>query len=90
MSHQWVPAAGVIGREMEGQMVLISPTNGKIRVLNATGAMIWQALKAGKGREAIVDEIVAAFGITAESARSDFDRFLADLCARNLLIERTP
>lgn len=90
MSAATLPAAGVISRELDGQMVLVSPEDGKIRVLNATGAAIWRLLQSAETQDAIVGALARDFDIPLTVAKADVTRFIEDLLARGLLTRQSP
>lgn len=52
---------------------------------NGTGGRLWKALVDGATRDALIQDLVDAYGIDAKQAGDDVDRFLADLTAAGLL-----
>lgn len=47
--------------------------------LNETGALLWQALEQGGGREEMADALTKEYIVTREQALADVDEFLAKL-----------
>jgi hypothetical protein len=76
-SLEWLDADGEIVALDEEALVYLTA--------NESGALLWQALAAGASREALVDRLVATFGIDPGQAGRDVDAFLAELERRSLL-----
>lgn len=72
-------------RILDGDAVIISPRNGKIRVLNHSGAVIWQQLVAEKSVSEIINALVDQYEISLEQAHADLETFLNDLTQRGLV-----
>lgn len=72
-------------RILDGDAVIISPRNGKIRVLNHSGAVIWQQLVAEKSVPEIISALVDQYEISLEQAHADLETFLNDLTQRGLV-----
>jgi hypothetical protein len=77
--------SNIIWRQVDENTVVVTPQSGKMRVLNGVGSTIWQLLAAGHSSAAIVEHLVAQYEVSAGQARTDLDRFLADLTERNLI-----
>ena len=85
MNQSYRPVDGLIARVVDGQMVLVSPTSGIIRVLNEVGTVIWQSLQAGAAPAGASAAVVAAYDVDPDQARHDVELFLDDLSRRQLL-----
>ena len=72
-------------REIRGEFVVIDTKSGNYHIFNKVGRLIWQGLEAGRESEAIVDELVSSYQVTAEQARRDFEAFAANLRGYGLL-----
>ena len=76
-------------RKINGEVVLIDPSNSQMRQLNAVGGCVWEALE----RPASVDELVGIvcerFETPSENARTDVETFIGKLLKRSL-IEAVP
>jgi len=69
------PASDIIARNLVESAVLIRLQTNKIYELNATGARIWDLLKAGCTEEQLVDALVAEFSVD----RHDLSKAVAEL-----------
>jgi hypothetical protein len=78
---------GVAWREIDGEIVALDAPTSTYLAANRTGALLWQALAKGATDEDLVSRLVETFGIDAETARADVERFLGELAARGLLEE---
>jgi hypothetical protein len=72
-------------RILEGDAIIVSPRNGKIRVLNQSGAFIWQLLAAEQSILEISNALVEQYEISQEQAFLDLEAFLHDLTQRGLV-----
>jgi hypothetical protein len=72
-------------REIDGEVIALEARGSTYVAANGAGTLLWRALAAGTTRDALVDELVDAYGIDRERAAADADRFLADLTAQGLL-----
>ena len=75
--------AGVHWRRVDDEVVLLDGT--RYLTVNAAGAELWPLLEAGAEREALVDRLVAAFGLERDCAGEDVDRFVRQLSELGLL-----
>lgn len=75
----------VAQREIEGQLLLLTPNDDVLYTLNGTGRLAWERLVAGASRHEIVETIVATYGIAAEKAASDLDAFARELEKKGVL-----
>ena len=72
-------------REIEGEMVAVDIRTSTYLSANRSGMALWEPLSEGTSRAALVETLVAAFGIDHGDAAADVDAFLAELRARDLL-----
>jgi Coenzyme PQQ synthesis protein D (PqqD) len=72
-------------REIDGEIVALEARGSTYVAANGAGTLLWRALSDGTTREALVDELVRAYGIEREQASADTDRFLAQLDEQGLL-----
>ena len=74
----------IVVRRIAGEILLI-PVKGKIAdlqrvfVLNPIGERIWRGIAESRPIGEIVDEIVASYEVTRETAQSDVLEFLTEL-----------
>jgi Coenzyme PQQ synthesis protein D (PqqD) len=74
-------------RTVDDEMIAIDVRDSTYLTANDSGALLWQALAAGTTREALAGNLVEAYGIDADTAAADVERFLTDLRERGLLDE---
>ena len=72
-------------REIDGEIIALEARGSTYVAANGAGTLLWRALSEGATREALVDELVRAYGIEREQAGADTDRFLAQLDEQGLL-----
>jgi hypothetical protein len=72
-------------REIDGEVIALEARGSTYVAANGAGTLLWHALAAGTTRDALAGELVRAYGIDAERAAADADRFLAALAAQGLL-----
>lgn len=57
----------------------------KTVMLNECGAFLWQGCQNGKTEEAIAQELCREYGIPAERAKTDVERFIGQLKEQRIL-----
>lgn len=78
--------AGLIWREVDDGTVIVSPTAGKIRVLNQIGSTIWELVDGTRSVTAIEAQLVEIFtDVPRERISQDLQTFLTDLTNRGLV-----
>jgi len=75
----------LIWRLLDGEVVIVSPATGEIRVLNQVGAAIWQQLVTGSQVEEITKTLVQQYALSPQQAEADVCAFLDDLTNRELI-----
>jgi hypothetical protein len=77
-------APETVSREIDGQAVVIHLEDGRVRTLNPTGSVVWQALD-GRPLDALLAHLIAAFpGEPPDRLRSDLEAFLTELLDRGM------
>lgn len=77
-------APETVSREIDGRAVVIHLEDGRVRTLNPTGSVVWQALD-GRSLEELLTHLVATFpGEPQERLQGDLEVFLSDLIERGL------
>ncbi len=76
----------IIWRVLDDGVVLVSPSAGKVRVLNEVGSFVWQLLDGTRTVAQIEQEIAANFDVGSEKAAFDVNNFLEELAAKDLLV----
>ena len=72
-------------RTVENEAVIITPSEGIIRVLNGVGTLIWQHLDGTRSLSEICDIICGEFDIGPEDAANDLSEFIEDLEKKKLI-----
>jgi hypothetical protein len=81
------PDPDVICRGLGDSAVLLHLTTNEIFELNATGYRIWQMLGEGLGREEMRSRLMREFNVAREQVEGELDELLAQLSARQLVVE---
>jgi hypothetical protein len=74
-------------REIDRDVIALETRESVYLAADGAGALLWRLLARGATREALADELVAAYGIERERALADTDRFVEQL-AEHGLVER--
>lgn len=77
--------SGVLGREMDGELVLVHPSQGKVRVLNGVGGRLWALMDGQRTVADLAQTIAGEYEVDLARARADAAAFCADLMGRGLL-----
>ncbi|MCX5751251.1 MAG: PqqD family protein [Candidatus Saganbacteria bacterium] len=65
-------------REEEDEALIFNPDNGGIKILNATGNLIWKLCDGTRDKEQIIRELMQAFpDVNKKVLKQDLDEFLA-------------
>jgi hypothetical protein len=78
-------AQGVLSRLVDGEMVLVHPAQGKVRVLNRVGSRLWELADGRHSVEEMAGIIADEYGVDHDRARADSLAFFADLADRGVL-----
>lgn len=77
--------SGVVFRMMDEEAVLVHPVQGVVRVLNRSGARVWEL---ADGRRTVGDlaaALVADYAVDPARAQADALTFCADLIQRGVM-----
>jgi Coenzyme PQQ synthesis protein D (PqqD) len=74
-------------RMVDDEVVAVDLRTSTYLNTNGSGAVLWLALVEGATDEELVARLVAEFGIDADRARADVDRFLDAVRGRALLAD---
>ena len=80
------PNPQVVSRVVAGEAVLLTPAQGKVRVLNEVGAAIWELLDGQRSIRQIAAALSEQFDVTPQTAEADALHFLADLAERGIVL----
>lgn len=75
----------VLGREMDGELVLVHPGQGKVRVLNGVGARLWALMDGRRTVSDLAQAIAAEYVVGPAQAASDTLAFCVELQNRGLV-----
>ncbi len=75
----------VAARIIEGEAVIISPSEGDVRVLNEVGSRIWELIDGTNTVEKIFTTISDEFEVSLDDARTDALEFFSDLVNMKLI-----
>lgn len=74
-------------RRIAGEMFIVDAAGSRLHGLNATGALLWDCLAAGKDRPAAAARLAAEFQVDGETAARDAGEFIEELLKAGLLSE---
>lgn len=72
-------------REIEGEIVIISPEDSQVHELNETAALIWKQADGKSDAEEMAARLAEEYDVTLEAARADVSELLAQLEEKELL-----
>ena len=72
-------------REIEGEIVIISPEDSQVHELNETASLIWKYADGSRSCDEIAANVAAEFDVTLEAARADVAQLVAALEEKRLL-----
>ncbi len=72
-------------REIEEEIVIISPEDSLLHELNVTASFVWNHLNGERDAEAIAQLLAAEYDVTPEYALADTLELLAQLAEKRLL-----
>lgn len=75
----------VMSREIEGQILILTPREEFLYTLNASGQVLWEMLAKGTTAQKLVDALVRRYGISPTQAQGDVQTFVRGLRAKGIL-----
>jgi len=75
----------VVDRIVNDEAVLVLPTKGQVKVLNAVGARIWSSIDGTRTVGEIINIIHTEYAVNAQEAREDTCIFLGQLADRDII-----
>jgi len=85
-----VPNPNLAWREIDGEIIIISPADSVAHELNETAGFIWRLLDSGFDAQVIADRVAAEFSVARDEAIRDTRELLALLYGKNLLVPASP
>lgn len=79
-------APNVVSRQIEDEAVLVHPLQGKVRVLNAVGARVWELADGRRTVSEIAQAITLEYDVELPRAQADVLAFCADLVQAGVLM----
>lgn len=77
----------IASRTLEGRACLMHPAASELTVLNESGTLLWDALRAPRTEGELADAFLEAYETDGETAARDVREFLGRLAALDLLRE---
>lgn len=72
-------------REVDDEIVALEGQRSRYLAANGSGALLWRMLAQGATRDELAAALMEAYGIEAEVAAADTDRFVEQLRSEGLL-----
>lgn len=73
-------------REIDGEIVIISPEDSQVHELNETAALIWKRADGAQTVEEIAAGIAAEYDVTRDLAERDVGELISQLAEKQLLM----
>jgi coenzyme PQQ synthesis protein D (PqqD) len=83
---QWQKNPILAWREIDGEIVIVSPNDSVLHELNETGSFVWKQLDGRRPAAEIAAGLAAEYDVTPERALEDIETLLGELASRHLLI----
>lgn len=84
-TNQICRGEGLFDTELDGEVVVMHPGNGKYYTLRGSGASLWRLLDRCRTLEEIVDTLCTEYDVTPQQCREDITPFIGELAAEGLL-----
>jgi hypothetical protein len=73
-------------RQIEGEIVIISPEDSQVHELNETAAFVWMHADGTSSVEEIADALTTEFEVAREAARADISELVGQLAGKRLFL----
>ena len=73
-------------RELDGEIVIISPNNSVLHELNETASFVWKQLDGRRSGAEIATSLAVQYDVKAEDALGDIETLVEELASRQLLV----
>jgi len=80
-----IPNPNILYRVIDDEAVLVMPEQGKVKVVNEVGAVIWSLLDNHRTIQEIIQEICSQFEVDENTAEKDTIKFISDLVEREIV-----
>lgn len=85
-SAKWQKNPVLAWREIDGEIVIVSPNDSVLHELNETGSFVWKQLDGPRPLPEIAAGLAAEYDVRVEDALRDIETLLQELASRQLLI----
>lgn len=75
----------LIWRPVDGELVIVRPSDGQIRVLNGVGALVWQSMDGHRTVGDLADLVCAEYKVSLPQAEEDILHFLQPLAEDDMV-----
>jgi len=77
----------LIWQTVDNELVIVSPSQGKVRALNGLGSIVWQMIN-GKQTVGQIRSLLSETysNVQAETLEADLHAFISDLDSRKLIV----
>jgi hypothetical protein len=76
-----VPSEQAVGRQLDGEAVVVLPEQGRVKVLNEVGARVWDLADGSRTVAEIIEVLVGEYAADPGVIEQDVLAFLAQLVA---------
>jgi hypothetical protein len=73
-------------REIEGEIVIISPEDSQVHELNETAALVWKRADGAASEDEIAVGLAAEYEVSVARARADVAELIAQFREKQLLV----
>ena len=73
-------------REIDDDIIIISPEDSQVHELNESAALVWKLADGAQSLEQIAAGVAAHYDVSPEIARADVAEFIAQLEEKQLLL----
>lgn len=80
-----IAAKEVIGRELDGETVLVMTNQAQVKVINDTGALIWASIDGARSVREIASLVCEAFEVDRAVAEQDTQDFIEQLASQGIV-----
>lgn len=82
---KWAHNPNLAWREIDGEVVIISPEDSVVHELNATASFLWKQLNGRRNVKELAGMLAREFEVDLETARADTSELMSFLHQRRLL-----
>ena len=75
----------VAWRELDGQVMLVTPGDAMLHLLNDVGSFVWKQLDGPLSTEELAAAVCAEYEVDRDTARADVEQFLSDILEKDML-----